>query len=51
VVSQWSLAGLDAGEQDLCISCFQIEVCNEESIHTHDAIARLSYGRPKENPP
>jgi GTP cyclohydrolase FolE2 len=35
---------------DLRISSFQIEVCNEESIHTHDAIARLSYTRSKENP-
>jgi GTP cyclohydrolase FolE2 len=51
VVSHWSLAGLDAGEQDLRVPSFQIEVCNEESIHTHDAIARLSYARPKENIP
>jgi GTP cyclohydrolase I len=36
---------------DQRIPGFQIEVCNEESIHTHDATARLSYTRPKENLP
>ena len=32
-------------KDDLRIPCFQLDICNEESIHTHDAVASLRFTR------